>query len=262
MEPQELQEFLDWAPTHPEPLIGSGLLYSQGKGILYGRYKTFKSMMAMNAALAIADGRPFIGFDTPEHGAKVLYLQLEMPHPLLHKRQVKLWSAWSEDNKDYRTQKQVFYWTEPFLKLNKGDGLSVLQRQITTIKPAVVIIDPIYKIMAGGLRDSDQVGALLDNLDKLIADHQVAFFLVGHTRKSAFEEEAEWGSDDLIGSVLFSAWADTIIKVSKKGGKDNKDLLQVNFDVVRNAEDVIEPKEVLFDREKLMFRSTEMVITV
>lgn len=215
----------------------------------------------MNTALALGDGRPILGFDTPSKGSSVLYLQLEMPHPLLQKRQKKLWSSWRR-NDDYNrmTLQPIHYWTEPFLKLNRTDGLERLDEIIDRTKPDVVIADPIYKLMQGGIRDSDQVGALLDSFDKMISKHHCAFILVGHTRKSAFEEEAEWGSDDLIGSVLFSAWADTIIKVMRKGGQDNKDLLTFNFDVVRNAEDLLSPREVLFDRNTLLFRTVDAAV--
>lgn len=262
-DPVELKEFLRWEPEYPDPLIGGGLLYAEGKAIVYGRYKVGKSMLAMNIGLSIADGQPILGFPTTPLGASVLYLQLEMPKVLLHKRQKKLWSGWRQgEDLEVMTKQPIHYWTEPFLKLNRPDGLAVLERRMAEFKPTVLIIDPIYKIMQGGIRDSDQVGALLDSLDKMIANHNCAVILVGHTRKSAFEEETEWGSDDLIGSVLFSAWADTIIKVAKKGGQANRDILQFNFDVVRNAEDLLEPKEVLFDRTTLMFREvSQLVVT-
>ena len=59
---------------------------------------------------------------------------------------------------------------------------------------------------------------------------------------------AEWGSDDMIGASFYSNWADSIIKVERRGN----DRLQVKFDVIRHAEEELEPIEVDFNRDTLM----------
>jgi RecA-family ATPase len=255
--------FLKWEPQHPPAILGNGLLYSESKAIVYGRYKTGKSILAQQTALCIADGRPWLGFDTPEAGAPVLYLQLEIPHPLLHRRVTKMWSSWRNGESSGKPTKQpIYYWTEPYLKLDRPEGLAHLDRWLATVKPAVLIIDPVYKVMSGNMLDPNSVRALLDQLDAQIGKHHMSIIMVSHPRKSVFEDEAEWGSDDLLGSVLFSAWADTVIKVTKKGGKDKQDQLVLNFDVVRHATDIIDPKEVLFDRNKLLMQVAETVVQV
>ena len=97
---------------------------------------------------------------------------------------------------------------------------------------------------------------LVDALDILIGKFGVSVILISHTRKGMMDM-GEWGSDDLIGSFVFSAWADTIIKVERRGG----DRLGVKFDVVRHAEEELEEKEVMFNRDTLEFTVIEPVMS-
>ncbi|KKM81645.1 hypothetical protein LCGC14_1327590, partial [marine sediment metagenome] len=70
------------------------------------------------------------------------------------------------------------------------------------------------------------------------------------------------GSDDMLGAAVFSYWADTVVKIVKTGEKGNEVGLTLNFDIIRHAEELIEPKEVVFNREDLMFHEGERLIHV
>ena len=266
MEPQELSDFLKWVPQFPNAIIGNGLLYAESKAIFYGRYKSFKSMLALWTAFCIADGRPWLGFDTPNVGAPVLYLQSEIPHPLLQRRVEKMWQHWNTIHGVIRprtaTLQPIYYWTEPYLKLDRSEGIALINRHVANIQPAVLIMDPVYKIMSGNILDPNSVRALLDTVDQVIGNHHISVIMIHHPRKSGLEEDMEWGSDDMLGSVLFSAWADTIVKLVRKGGKGPRDNLTIGFEIVRHAEDLIEPKEVIFDRSTLGFIHADELIQV
>ena len=266
MEPQELGDFLRWKPDFPEAVIGNGLLYAESKMIIYGRYKSFKSMLAKYTALAIADGHPWLGVPTSDNGVSVLYLQSEIPHALLLRRVEKMWAFWNSTYGEVfdrpRAKQRIHFWTEPYLKLDSKEGLAHVHRHLSNLKPRVLIIDPVYKVMSGNILDPNSVRALLDTIDQLIGTHHISVVMIHHPRKSGLEEDMEWGSDDMLGSVLFSAWADTIVKMVRKGGRDNRDSLTIGFDIVRHAEDIIEPKEVIFDRATLGFHLASNIIIV
>lgn len=237
MEPQNLRDFLEWEPEFPTPILGKGIMYAGTKVILYGKYKSMKSMIVQRMGLDIANGQPWLGIDTPQNGASVLYLQLEIPHTLLQRR-IKTMTAgrWS-------TKKPIHLWTEHFLKLDTPLGMTKLRKQLTIHRPDVLIIDPIYKVLSGNILDAQSIKGLLDNVDTLIGEFGVTVVLVSHTRKPQQEEVIGWGSDDLIGSMFFSAWADSVIQVERSQGK-----LRLRFDVVRHAEEEIEPLTVNIDK--------------
>jgi len=257
VEPQTLGEFLAWTPNYPDAVLDKGLMYSGTKTILYGRYKSMKSVLLQKLCLAIANGEPWLGFNTPAGGLKVFYLQLEIPHPLLKKRMVKM-----TQGRD--TVSELVVWTEMTLKLDNSQGLAKLEKQLTIYKPDVLVIDPLYKVMTGNITDNHDLTTLMDIVDVLISKYGVTVLLASHTRKSAIGKDGKEqaregeGSDDLIGGVLLSAWADSIIYVKREKRK-----LTVNFDVVRHAEVELEPIVVdVTDDLDLIGTNEQLVIRI
>jgi RecA-family ATPase len=259
VEPQEFKDFIDWKPVYPDSVLGKGLLYQEGKAIMYGRYKSFKSLLSLFLTLCVSDGVPWLGFDTPKGGRSTLYLQAEVPHSLMHKGFSKMWGGWTTNGA--RPSNPMFLWTEPYMKLDTTKGHDRLDQALSATCPELVVIDPVYRFMAGNILDPNSVRGLLDSLDGLIAKHKIALVLVAHPRKSAIDE-GDWGSDDLLGSVFFSAWADSVIKVTRLTTKEGKltNRMKVNFDVVRYAEDLLEEQEVILDESNLQFNLSKDTI--
>ncbi len=235
--------------------------------IIYGRYKALKSMTLLGLARSIAAGQPWMGFKTPEAGNRVIYLQLEIPHPLLHKRLTKMETAWDAVNKAEairRIRENLYVWTEPFLKLDRPEGIGTLKKHVELIQPAVIMVDPIYKTISGNILDPNHVREVCDQVDMMLSEYEVSIVFAHHARKSAISEESTFdlGSDDMLGAAVFSYWADTVIKIVKVAEVKNEVGLTLNFDIIRHAEDLIEPKEVVFNRDDLMFHEGETLISV
>ncbi|KKM13446.1 hypothetical protein LCGC14_1716100 [marine sediment metagenome] len=265
MEPVKLGDFLKWEPHYPEAIIGEGVLHVMNKLIMYGREGIGKSMLAMNLDMSLIGGVPWAGFDIKGDNHKVFYLQMEIPHPLLHKRLMKMYNAWKVlyGDKNGNMLDRFYVWTEPFLKLDNPTGYKFLRMQLERVRPTVLIVDPLYKALSGNILDPNSARAFVDSMDMLITEFQFSLVLIHHTRKGKIDEDQDMNpNEDMLGSAVFSWWADTIVKVIKKGEKDRKVLIQLNFDKVRHAEDVVEPREVIFDREDLMFYSAEKKIVV
>ena len=241
------------------------MLYAKTKMILYGRYKALKSMTLLSLGRAIAAGQPWMGFKTPVEGNKVIYLQLEIPHPLLHKRMTKMEMAWDAvEMKELmkRVRENLYVWTEPLLKLDRAEGIGTIKQHIEKIEPAVIMIDPIYKTISGNILDPNHVREVCDSVDVMLSEYDISVVFAHHARKSAISEENAFdlGSDDMLGAAVFSYWADTVVKITKTGERGNEVGLTLNFDIIRHAEELIEPKEVVFDRDDLTFHENERLI--
>ncbi len=261
MDPQYVEDVLKWEPQYPDALIGGGILYEESRAIVYGKYKSLKSMLVMHLALSIGDGRGWLGFSTPAGGASVLYLQTEMPHRFMKRRLDGMFKDWPGDGP--ARHKQVAIWSEPFIKLDTSEGLALLQRHMTAFKPRLLIVDPLYKVMSGNILDPNSVRNFLDSLDKTISQFKCSVLIVSHTRKGIMDDQG-WGSDDLLGSVFLSAWADSVIKVTRKEARlgSHEVPITVNFDVLRHAEEPIDEMEVMFDSKSLLFNKVETGIIV
>lgn len=255
MQPKPLMEFLQWNPPPLKEIIGKGILYEGGKIIIYGKYKTFKSMLAKSIALSIAYGIDFQR-DIPiyKDGASVLYVQSEISEPLLHGRMKPMW----ENIKDrpVALKKPLWVATEPFLILDWASGYEELRQSIEDLRPEVVILDPVYKFMSGSITDPNAVGTFVRNLDRLCADYNCALILIHHTRKPPVGQlhEASGGSDDMVGAQTFSSWADTVLKIQPKGGDLTDSNIILKADVARHAKEEIPNIELWFDRHTLQFR--------
>jgi RecA-family ATPase len=231
--PRSLAEFLLWKPPARNTVLNAGLMYEGSKVILYGKYKSMKSMLASRFMLACSTGTDWLGFHTPQEGLKVLYLQLEVPEAMLQERFLVMTGG-----EEYGVLEDPMIWTEAFLKLDTDSGFKALEEALVEHKPNVLVIDPLYKLLSGNISEQHHIGTLLDNLDKLIAVHRISLMIISHSRKPGTDKTTDnWGSDDLLGSVLLSAWPDSVIKVERKKGGG----LTVSFDVVRHAKTQIQP---------------------
>lgn len=190
--------------------------------------------------LAFAQGKPWLGFETPKEGVSCLYLQIELSHQMLQERVKQMTS------KSVPMLVEPHVWTEHYIKLDIPAGIEVLDEGIQQVQPQVLIIDPVYKILSGNILEAHSVERLLDNLDILIAKYGISVILVSHSRKGAYEE---WGSDDMLGSVFFSAWADTIIRLERGGDSS----MTAKFEVVRHAKRELPSRTFALDRDNLDF---------
>lgn len=238
----EIGDFLTYKPTMPDAIVSSGLMYTGSRMIVYGKYKSLKSMLAARFAIAVSRGESWLGFDTIRGGIDTMYLQLEIPNPMLQDRLKKMTLIPSSNIKPGK----LWIWTQHSLKIDTQEGYDLVDEMLTKYKPKVLIIDPIYKIVSGDLLSTIHIQKLVDWIDMLVDKHGLSILLVHHTRKGAYEE---WGSDDMLGSVIFSAWADTICKVERQQDKH----ILVKFDVVRHATEEIEPRHFEVDLNTLSF---------
>jgi len=201
-------------------------------------------MLAIRFCVNVSQGKPWIGFTTTK--SSVMYLQLELPGAMLQQR-IKKMVVVSDPHEP------LHVWTEPTIKIDLDDGYKRIKEMVAKYHPKVLVIDPIYKIMSGDMLDTRHVQNLVDMIDKLIEEEKVSIMLVHHTRKGVFEES---GSDDMLGSVIFSAWADSIIKVIRRKDKE----VDIKFDVVRHAQEEIKGRVMKVDLDTLEFTPTGRTI--
>ena len=244
-EPFELEDFLKWNPPQLSPIISDGLMYTGCKIIIYGKYKSLKSMLATRLCLSIANGKTWLGFNTVK--SSIMYLQLEIPNPMLQERIKKMVPINTNNRAPF------YIWTEPTIKIDTDDGFKRIEQEIIKYHPKVLVIDPIYKIVSGDLLSTSHIQKLTDWIDRLINDYQLSIVLVHHTRKGAYEE---WGSDDMLGSVIFSAWADSIVKIERKQDKE----VVVKFEVVRHAQVELPPRVFNVDLDTSDFTKSDRII--
>lgn len=242
MDPIEFGAFNKLVLPQPERILEKGILYTGCKAIFYGKYKSLKTMLALNLALSLSSGEHWLGLETIDAGCEVFYLQLEVGPELFQQRVRKLGQSFPD------RKHPLTLWMEPIVKLDQMDGISALREHLSHYSPKVVMIDPVFKIMSGDISVQRDVVKLLDNIDAIINEFKCAVILVSHPRKGKYEGD---DVDDLLGSSLFLDWGESFIKVNREAPQS--DRLRVTFDVARHAEEELHPIDLLFHRDTLLF---------
>lgn len=204
-------------------------------------------MISMHTGFCIASGNQWFQFTTAPH--KVLILQCEIPKFLFQDR-VKKYAA---GNNNY--PQNIYFITEPYIKLDRDYGYAALDRVLNQLMPDVLIIDPLYKVLSGHITDSYDVNKLLDNIDLAVSRYHCAVIIVTHTRKPQYTEEGLpllHGSDEMLGSVYLSAWADSLLSIYKVGDEE-EDKISIEFTDMRNTETILSPLHIKVNRDKLSF---------
>ncbi len=262
MELLKVGDFLKWEPDYPDPIIAEGIMYPRSRIMMYGKKDTLKSMLAINLGSCLASGFPWANFQTGGE-QKVAYIQSEIPRMLLHKRLNKVVGAWKAKNGNAReVEENLLVSYTPYLKLDTARGVKELTEKLEEEKPAIVIIDPLYKTLSGNILDPNSARLFVDEMDRLIDKYVFSLVIIHHTRKGSLDEQPGDfdASDDMLGSIVFSWWADTIIKIVRKGGSGREESVSLKFDKVRHAEDIVQDREVIFNRDTLLFTPSDKVL--
>ena len=212
-----LAELAAEAPPEADDWLVQGLLPVDGISLLVAPPKAGKSTLARTLAAAIAGGRTeWLGRSTARTGA-VIHLALEERSRTVLNHYARL-EADSEG---------IHLLVGPAPKL--ATRLPMLRRSIETLKPALVIIDPLQRWVriSDGNAYSEATEALTP-LIELARSASVHLLLVHHARKRG----GEWGSEAL-GSTAFGGSVDTTLslKLSADGrrrfyaiGRDGVDV--------------------------------------
>jgi AAA domain len=208
---EEARDLIDEDPPLPEELI-KGVLYKGHKMMLVGSSKMGKTWLAVDLAICLSNGLPWLGLPTKK--VKVLYLNLEIDRPFFNKRLKAMEKA--------KKMKLTYGFQIKHLRgfdLSNDDMWEALIEEVEAERPDVVIIDPTYKLL--GMRDENSardVALLLRQFDRLVARTGVASIVVHHFSKGVQSGKAV--GDASSGSGVWFRDPDSYIefKLLKGGG--------------------------------------------
>jgi hypothetical protein len=167
-----------------------------GDSLLVAKPKVGKSTLARCLALAVARGSDFLGFKTAQ--GPVFYLALEEKRAEV-KRHFRAMGA--------RDDVPIFV----FCATAPTDGLAQLQAAAEKQKPALIIIDPLFRFTR--VRDGNDYAAVTNALEPLHAlarDTGAHVLAVHHLGKGDRQ-----GGDAVLGSTALFAAVDTLLLMKR-----------------------------------------------
>ena len=222
-QPISWQDFNKWTPPYQEFLLAPGILRVRGTGILFGKEGSYKTMLGLRLATAVAEGKSWLGFSTPEHGANVLYINAEVPAEMLLDRVKQM-------NLSVHLMGQLFIWNRFDFKIDVDKWWELLEQYVVQYQIKLVIIDPLYKVITGTLVDPMIVQKVQEKCDSLVNKYPVGIFLVSHSRKGNREDPA-LDNDSMYGSGMWLWWADLIMRIESEDWDD----IKVSFGKTRHS---------------------------
>ena len=232
-----------WQPP-PTKWLVENIIRNQGKVVLFGKYGSWKSMLAMDMAYHIAQGQDWMGYKTSKCG--VYIAQTEITQDGYRDRLI-------DYERHNSVSDNVWIATEPYFKIDKSWGQAWLEPELAKYKPKLVIFDCLYSMFSGHLSDEYDMRQLTDKFNQLQAKYDFASVIIHHPRKAQFDDgqEVDAGGEDAFGSMLVN-WCDVALRIV---WTESVSTMQVRFDKPsRYSRVLLHPFAVSVDRKALTFR--------
>lgn len=201
-----LSAYKDNIPQPPQELI-AGVLRKSHKMILTGPSKAGKSFLAMEGAIAVAEGTSWLGFQCRK--GRVLYVNLEIDGNSCIGRFYRIYKALGiePENADNIDIWNLRGKAKPLDKL-----LPDLLEQVKAGNYDLVIVDPIYKVLTGDENSASDMSYFNNQFDKICDETGSAVVYCHHHSKG------KKGSTNLIdrssGSGVFARDPDAILDIT------------------------------------------------
>lgn len=195
-DPQPLSEVWDDLPELSPPLI-DGVLRQGHKMLLAGPSKAGKSFALIELCIAIAEGKPWLGFDCTQ--GRVLYVNLELDAAsCLHRFR----DVYEASGMTPESLSNIDIWnlrgkSKPMDEL----APSLIRRALKT-RPLAIVIDPIYKVITGDENSADQMARFCNQFDKVCTEVGCAVIYCHHHSKGA--QGGKRSMDRASGSGVFA----------------------------------------------------------
>lgn len=176
-EPEIAIRVSDWLRMPEEPVVPilKNVFDKGDKVVVIGKSKMRKSFFSLQLAFCLVSGRPFLGFEASDP-VRVLLVQSEVKKARFHERVKRMAESMSLCPNEVEG-----------LLIYNARGVANLQlaveQQVLEHKPDVVIIDPLYKMIAGDENKIEEVKPILKFFDQLAERTNAAVVYVHHDKK-------------------------------------------------------------------------------
>jgi RecA-family ATPase len=193
------------SPVHKQSWLIERLWTHQAVGIIGGSPKSGKTWLALEMAVSVASGSPCLDSFAVSSPGPVLLYAAEDSAAALRTRVETLARLHKVDF----NRLDVHIITVDSLRLDRAEHQDRLESTLLVYKPAMLVLDPLIRVLAIDENVAGQVSMLLGYLRSLQRKTGAAIALVPHVRKNASPTGAAGYS--LRGSGDLYAWLDSFL---------------------------------------------------
>ena len=211
-EPKTLNDYPDEIVL--DPVLIDGLFRKGRKGILTADSKAGKSFFAIELAVCVASGRPFLGRQCVK--SKVCYFNYEIEEKEFMQRVKDVAKGLGIAISEFIDNLKIVHMRGMSIPLARmaGNIIALLLNEYKETREAfsLLILDPIYKITAGDENSAEAVGKFCNNLDKIASETGCAIFYTHHHAKG--DQGGKKAMDRGSGSGVFARDPDLMIDLT------------------------------------------------
>ena len=222
---------------------GGAILTADGKGMISGATGIGKTNLLLRLDRSICEGSSFLGLPVPQP-RRVLHLALEGSPPALKKRLRKVWAGSTAE------ARVRFFVAHVQLNLANDADLEHLDQLLYSVRPDLLIIDPLRHAHPWDENRSDEMAILTAVLESIITRHGCAIICAHHDRKRPPFAKSDVGTDRVRGSTALTGWISFCLSIDQDVKKDR---LVLSWTKTRDAEVPLDAVVVDFDRQTLDF---------
>jgi RecA-family ATPase len=162
------------------PVLIDGIVRVGHKMLISGSSKAGKSFLLMQLAIALSEGRKWLGFNCKK--SKVLYVNLEIDRASCIHRFNNIYKALKLEPKN---SKNIKIWNLRGRAMPLDKLVPRLVRKVKNQGYDAIIIDPIYKVITGDENNASEMGAFSNQFDKICNETGCAAIYSHHHSKGA-----------------------------------------------------------------------------
>lgn len=193
-----------------------GIWQDKTYGIIAGEPKTYKSVQATDLALSVASGKAYLGHFPVHKTGAVLYVQEENNEQTVQDRVFKIANSKnilvpSREGWTLPHDLPLYFSNNFGIDLTDQKSRDLLEQTIQTLKPILLILDPLY-MMLGNVDENSatEVGAVLRWLTYLRNAYGLSIVVCHHYNKGNSQTR---GGQRVRGSSAFHAWVESALYV-------------------------------------------------
>lgn len=219
---------------------------AKSHGLVVGEPKSLKSTIAMDMAISVAGGWPFLGRFRATQGPVVMVLNEDsgqvVASRLAQIARFKICGHSHPDSWENATGMDMGELTRSLpihLLVAQGFDLGdeswqrTVEEKLEEVKPNLVVFDPLYLMFRGSLNHAEEIRVALAWLMSLRHRFGCAVMLVHHMRKEGGEPTR--AGQRSLGSTTIHGWADSAMYLKTRKGKEKDCVTLVMEREVRGA---------------------------
>ncbi len=184
-------------PKYKPKYIIDGVLAERRSFILGGKKKTLKSSIAVDLALSLASGKPFLGRFPVDRPRRVLLLAGESKGGLLEESVFRILKGKELTRDDVRAH---FHWDDCVPRIENMEDMMACERIILSGKPEVVIFDNLLKMISGDeFANAPKMVEIYSRLTDMVEKHDATPICCHHIKKT-WDGNTAPDIDDLAGA--------------------------------------------------------------